>query len=216
MRLAQELAIRAPNSPRAQYELGRTYIIYSNYDPSSPYSRLASSALERAASLPESSILPEQALIFMNARMHQPFKNEWWASMIRKLKQRKPGVQDESSLGALTQCNREQRCDLPKSRMTEAYMAALSHPDPSARLLAMYGDYAWNIVDDRALGERMTADAIRANPTEPAYIITDVRMLIAMRRYKEAHSVLQQLERLNIGGRLTESLTELKASLPPD
>ncbi|MEO5810984.1 MAG: hypothetical protein ABIQ63_02490, partial [Rhodanobacter sp.] len=31
LRLAEELALRAPQSPRAQYELGRAYIIYSRY-----------------------------------------------------------------------------------------------------------------------------------------------------------------------------------------
>src|SRR6185437_6409937 len=35
MRLAEDLAARAPQSPRAEYELGRTYIIYSHYDPAS-------------------------------------------------------------------------------------------------------------------------------------------------------------------------------------
>jgi hypothetical protein len=68
LRLATELASRAPNSPRAQYELGRTLIIYSNYNPASPYTPLAYAPLERAAALPGSSILPQQALIFMNSR----------------------------------------------------------------------------------------------------------------------------------------------------
>ena len=37
LRLAEDLAVRAPDSPRALYELGRTYIIYSHYDPDSPF-----------------------------------------------------------------------------------------------------------------------------------------------------------------------------------
>ena len=72
--------------------------IYSHYDPASPFTELAYAPLERAAALPDSSILPEQALIFMNARMHLPLKDAWWDSMIAKLKAHKPGVQDESSL----------------------------------------------------------------------------------------------------------------------
>ena len=139
-RLAGDLAIRASQSPRAQYELGRTYIIYSHYDPASPFTKLAYLPLEKAAALPNSSILPEQALIFMNARMGLPIKDAWWESLIAKLKAHKPGVQDESSLGTLVQCARDHRCDLPKNRMMEANMAALSHPNPSARLLAVYGD----------------------------------------------------------------------------
>jgi len=211
LRLAEDLASRAPQSPRAQYELGRTYIIYSYYDPASPFTKLAYAPLEKAASLPHASILPEQALIFMNARMQLPLKDAWWDGLIAKLKAHKPGVQDESSLGALTQCAHEGRCDLPKDRMVHAYLAALSHPTPSARLLAMYGDYAWNILNDHGLGLRLTEDAVKASPNEPAYQITLVRMLVAQGRTVDAQQAIQQLRALNTGGRLNSSLAELRA-----
>jgi len=209
LHLAEELAARTPESPRAQYELGRTYIIYSHYDPVSPFTKLAYAPLEKAASLPGSSILPEQALIFMNSRMHLPLKNAWWDSMIGKLRTQKPGVQDESSLGALTQCARERRCDLPRQRMVDAYLAALSHSSPSARLLAIYGDYAWNVLEDHELGLRMTEDAVKAKPNEPAYRITQVRMLAAEQRIGDAKQALKDLRALNIGGSLDPSLRAL-------
>jgi hypothetical protein len=209
LRLAVDLASRAPQSPRAQYELGRTYIIYSHYDPFSPYTRLAYAPLERSAALPDSSILPEQALIFMNSRMNLPLKNSWWDSMITKLKAHKPGVQDESSLAALTQCDRERHCDLPKNRMVDAFHAALSHPDPSARLLATYGDYAWNVLDDHMLGEQMIQQAVAGAPSEPAYQITLIRMLAAQNRTVEARAALKRLRALNIGGSLNQALGEL-------
>jgi hypothetical protein len=208
LRLAEELASRAPLSPRAQYELGRTYIIYSHYDPSSPFTHLAYAPLERSDALPNSSILAVQALIFMNSRMHLPLKDAWWESMIAKLKARKPGVQDESSLAALTQCDREGHCDLPKHQMVDAFQAALSHPDPSARLLATYGDYAWNVLHDHMLGERMIQQAVAGAPREPAYQITLIRMLIAQDRTTEAHAALKRLQALNIGGSLDHALAE--------
>jgi hypothetical protein len=216
LRLAEDLAARAPQSPRAQYELGRTYIIYSHYKPDSPFTRLAYAPLEKSAALPNSSILPEQALIFMNARMHLPLKDAWWDSMTAKLKANKPGVQDESSLGALTQCAREGNCDLPADRMMGVFMAALSHPNPRPRLLATYGDYAWNVLKDHDLGERMTEEAVQAKPGEPAYRITLVRMLAAQGRKTEANEALKQLEALNIGGRLDNRLDELHALLGTD
>jgi hypothetical protein len=210
LRLAEDLASRAPDSPRAQYELGRTYIIYSHYDPVSPFTRLAYAPLERSAALPDSSILPEQALIFMNSRMHMPLENGWWDSMVEKLRRHKPGVQDESSLSALTDCMHKGECDLPQDRMTSAYLAALSHSQPSARIMALYGDFAWNILGDRDLGERMLQDAAGANKTEPAYQITLVRMLAAQGRDAEAQKALQKLETLNIGGRLDAELHTLR------
>jgi hypothetical protein len=211
LHLAEDLAGRAPDSPRAQYELGRTYIIYSHYDPTSPFTKLAYGPLEKAAALPDSSILPEQAMIFMNSRMHLPLKDAWWDSMITRLHAHSPTVQDESSLAALTQCTREHHCDLPQDRMMAAFMAALSHPDPSSRLLANYGDYAWNVLDDKPLGERMAELAVLKSPGEPAYRITLIRMLLVEGKLSKAHEALGQLQLLNFGGRLDTQLAELRA-----
>jgi len=213
LRLAEDLAIRAPDSPRAQYELGRTYIIYSHYDPASPFAKLAYAPLEKAAAMPKSSILPQQALIFMNSRMKLPLKDEWWASLIAKLKIRKPGVQDESSLEALAQCARQGNCDLPQNRMVEAFLTALSHRPANARLLATYGDYAWSVLRDEPLGLSMLRAAVQASPGEPAYHITLARMLVARGLFVEARTQLQALNDLNIGGRLDSSIASLRASL---
>jgi hypothetical protein len=218
LKLAQDLATRAPNSPRAQYELGRTYIIYSHYDPGSVFTRLAYAPLERAMALPESSILPEQALIFMNSRMGLPIKDSWWDSLTAKLAAHTPGVQDESSLAALTQCVREGRCRIPADRLTGAYFAALSHPHPSARLQATYADYAWNVLSDRPLGLRMAKAAVETAPNEPAYRVTETRMLIALGQGAAAQTSLSKLSTMNIGGSLEKELQTLRGSiaeLPP-
>lgn len=210
--LARELAARGPESPRAQYELGRTYIIYSHYDPNSPFTVLAYAPLERAASLPRSSILPQQALIFMNARIGLPPKASWWDTMIAKLKTRQPGVQDESSLIALSDCAQDGHCDIPQERMTLAFEAALCHPHPSARLLAAYSNYSWNVKGDRALGEQLMRQAVQTAPRETAYRITFIRILVAQRDLPEAQRQLQALEALNVGGYLDDVLLQLRES----
>jgi protein O-mannosyl-transferase len=207
--LSRELADRGPDSPRAQYELGRTYIIYSHYDASSPYIQPAYQALEKAAAIPGSSILPQQALIFMNSRMGLPLKDAWWNSMIAKLKMRPAGVQDESSLGALTQCAKDGRCDLPLPRMTAAYQAALSHSRVSGRLLSMYADYSWNLLGNHNLGLSMMEAAVKASPQETAYRITQVRMLAGLGMTDRAKIALRELQSMNVGGRLDRSLASL-------
>ncbi|AND69562.1 hypothetical protein ATSB10_21080 [Dyella thiooxydans] len=214
--LAVELADRAPHSPRAQYELGRTYIIYSRYDPESRFTRLAYAPLERAMKLPDSSILPEQALIFMNSRMHLPIKDAWWDSLIGKLRARKPGVQDESSLAALTQCARDGRCPLPPEKMVAAFQAAISHAAPSPRLLSSYGDYAWNILKDHELAFRMAKAASAADPHEPAYRITLAREALALDQVSEARIQIRELEKLDVAGSLDADIHELTAELPVD
>lgn len=122
-------------------------------------------------------------------------------------------MQDVSSLVALTRCDREGACDLPAQRMLAAFEAALSHPHPTARLLATYGDYAWNVLGNHDLGEHLTARAVHTSPGEPAYHITLARMLITEGRPDAARRQIQALERLNIGGRLDGSIAELRARL---
>lgn len=164
--------------------------------------------------LPDSSILSEQALIFFNARIHRPIADAWWDSLIGKLKARKPGVQDESSLAALTQCQREGLCDLSKQRMLDAFLAALSHPRPSARLLANYGDYAWNVLGDRELGIRMAKAASAADPAVPVYHVTLARQALVLGRLDEVRQQIDVLRHLNVGGSLDPVIAELTARLP--
>ncbi|WP_440268288.1 tetratricopeptide repeat protein [Dyella sp.] len=193
LRLSEELAARAPDSPRAQYELGRTYIIYSHYDRNSPFTQKAYAPLERAATLRDSSILPEQALIFMNARMHLPLKDAWWQSMIEKLQSRKTTVQDESALGALITCARDGGCDLPSDKMRVAIAAALSHPNPNGRLLSEAGDYTLNVLNDAPEAVAYFKRAVTATPGEPVYKVTLIKLLIAMGQFDEAREELSHI-----------------------
>jgi hypothetical protein len=210
LRLAEELAARAPGSPRAQYELGRIYIMLSRYDPASPFTKLAYAPLERAAAIPGSSILPEQALIFMNSRMQLPLEDAWWNSMITKLRDHAVTVQDESSLAALTKCASDHSCILPKDRMMDAFQAAISHPQPNARLFANYGDYAWNVLANRQLGLQMFENAVSRAPEEPAYRVNLARAFLSLDMYGQAEAQIAALQRLNYGGRLNDDLASLR------
>lgn len=211
--LARELAARGPDSPRAQYELGRTYIILSRYDRESPFVALATPPLERAMALPKSSVLPEQALIFLNSRLSLPLKGAWWDSMTGKLAVRRPSIQDESALGALGSCATNDLCNLPRDRMIEAFGVALSHPNPTARLQAMYADYAWSELGDQALATRMIQGAADTNAGEPAYRITLIQLLAAQGRIDDADAQLSRLRRMNIGGTLNHEIDQLTARL---
>jgi hypothetical protein len=180
LRLARTLAERAPDSPRAEYDLGRTLIIASNYDPHSPYTREAYAPLERAMHLPGSSILPEQALIFFNSRMGLPLKDAWWQAMIDHLRTHPVTVQDESSLDALAHCADDGQCRLPPQRMVDAFLAALSHPPISVRVLVSYADFARGTLHDIALSTRLMHDAVQRSPHTLPYRITYAGLLLAV------------------------------------
>lgn len=209
LRLTQMLAAVAPDSPRAQYDLGRSYSVYTNYDPASPFTPLAFTALEHAATISKATILPEQALIFMSAKMKLPIKDAWWDTMIAKLKAHPLNAQDQSAVTTLSTCAANHHCALPIPRMLDVFIAALDHPNPSAELQAYYGAYAWSVMGDKALGERMTAAAVARDPGYPAYRVALIRMLAAQGRSADANNALHQLEAMNVGGSMDHMLREL-------
>lgn len=211
--LARELAFRAPASPRAQYELGRTYIIYSHYDRNSPFTKLAYAPLETAASLPGTSILAEQALIFMNSKMNLPVKDVWWDGLTAKLRASPATIQDESALDALSKCAREQGCDLPTQRLLDAYLAAVSHPDPSARLLAMYANFAWNTLGDPKLALAVQRQTVNRDPHESAYRIGLTRMAIRAGDLATARQQVAAIQAMNVAGRFDEDLAGLQSAI---
>jgi len=213
LRLAMELAARAPDSPRAQYELGKTYVVYSQYEVDSPFVPLAYGALAKAASLNNRTILPEQAMVYLAAKTQQPIKDEWWTQMETKLRDNKPAVENDSSLMALTRCARDGACDLPKDRMVNLFLTSLEKPRHSARLLAAYSDYAWNVLKDQQLAEAAAIEAANQSPAEPAYVVTLAKIQIARGKLDEAGGSVRQLKSLNYGGRLDNDIAELNSSL---
>lgn len=200
--LAQELAARAPYSPRAQYALARTYLNAANYDPDSPYLSEALSILNRTRTLPDASALPESALIFVHSKLNRPLEDAWRNDMIAKLASQRPDVQDEAAIMALTQCARDGECSIPIEFMVEMFITATSHSNTGARILAAYGDYAWNVLNDKTLALSLARDATLRAPDEPTYLITLLRMQRATGHTDEAQETQARLEAMNTFGRL--------------
>lgn len=213
MRLSADLAVRAPNSPRAQYDLGLMLMRQTGYDPASPFTPLVYPPLERAATLPGASILPEQALLMMNTRMGLPVKQEWWDSLIGKLRARPLTVQDDGALAGMTRCMVDGKCSFDAVRMQAAFDAALSYSKPRASVLAAYGDYSWSVLNERPQAMELLERAIKADAREPAYRISRARMAIVMKEPSILAQEIDALQDLNHGGRLDHVISQLKDQL---
>ena len=167
LRLAQSLAAKQPQSPRTQYELGRTYLVLSNYDPRSPFTAASHRVLERASALPDGSPLAEQALLMQSGHLRQPGNPAWWARLEAKLQQRPPGPQEIQALYSLVQCTIAGDCSFTPSHMQAALRAALRHPSP--QVLAIYANYAINVLHDRALALSLASESVRLAPRDPKF-----------------------------------------------
>lgn len=210
VKLAQELAIRAPESPGAQYALAQTYIVASGYEPDSPYLPLAWKILEETAALPKASILPESALIFTHSKLGLPIKPYWWDNLLTELSEQTPDSEDQAAIMSLTQCVRNEICALDQQRMINMFLSALDHDTKRPRVLAAFGDYAWNVLQDHALALELATEVVKLDPRQPEYLITLFKMQSALNLNTAAQATWGRLEELNHAGRLNRRLSQLR------
>lgn len=210
LKLASELALRAAQSPRAQTGLGRELLLRSGYDPQSPLLSQGMAAMERASAMPNSSILPEQALIVANALRHLPLEQRWWDRMLVKLKEHSASSEDVSALGTLVRCARKRDCELPREPMLAALETSRQLTPGDPQLLTIYSDYAWGVIGDQQLGETLASAAVDLQPGNADARIALARMNIVLRRPEKVQEQLQALERLNVAHRLDRPIADLR------
>lgn len=210
LRLAADLAVRAPESPRAQFGFGKELMLRAIHAPDSPQFAQAVTTLEQASAMPGSSILPEQQLIVSTSLIKRPLDPRWWNSIATKLSARAPNSEDMGALGALARCARSRDCELPLEPMQAAFIAALAHRPDDARVLTVYSDWAWNVLGDHSLGEQLADATVRARPRDADARITLARMNLVMGRPDKAREQLRALEQLNHAGRLDAAIAELR------
>lgn len=160
LRLASSEALIHPSSPRAQYELGRTLILVSDYGRKAPLLEQAITALESAMRLTSASILPEQGLIMMAGHTGQAVDPAWWESIANKLDQRPASAEDISSIHNLLLCQIYGPCLRAPREMLVVFMNTLKHPRPDERLLANYAEFAAYLLDDQILALNVAHEAV--------------------------------------------------------
>jgi hypothetical protein len=169
IRFAESQSNEHPKSPRAQYELGRALVIASGYKANSPLLPEAFRAFEAAAALPNSSALPDAALILTAEHVHSEVKASWWLQLEQKLRNTPPSAEDVSAISSLLDCHNSGVCTAQPQFMLNAFLAALSHPSKPSALLLRYAEFADTQLKDQALAVRTMAQAVQQSPQRKDY-----------------------------------------------
>ncbi|MEJ2645046.1 MAG: hypothetical protein P8180_08965 [Gammaproteobacteria bacterium] len=212
LRYAAIAAAEHPNSPRATYGLGRAYAVLVD-GPDSRFLPLANRALEKAAAVPHSNILPEQGLLLINAKEHQPLKVAWWQQLVRKLASRPASSQDINALYALVDCELRNQCSFPEQAMTNVFAAALKENPRNPDIRAIYSNYTLNVVHNYAYARQLMVDSLRLAPRIAQYHINLIKLDIFLGRFYTARREIGALEQLNRFGRLDVDIRKLKRRL---
>ncbi|WP_201313622.1 hypothetical protein [Dyella sp. EPa41] len=214
LRLAIAEANDHPTSERAVYEAGRLLLIASDYQPGKTQDESVK-YLRRAAAIPGSSVLPDQALIMLVDHGRPGDDLAFWDSMVRKLRDQPTGQENISALITLTQCYSKSICRFDVTQLQRAYQAVLSRPHPIARLNGAYAVFQRDILHDDMLAAKYLALAVTGDPNEPAYRI-DLAVLYARQgQMEKGREQIDALRRLNYAGRLDRQIAELERRLAP-
>jgi protein O-mannosyl-transferase len=211
-RFAVTEAAKHPQSPRATYALGHVLATMSGADPDSPLLDPAFEALERARQIPESGVLPAQGLLILAAQARRPLREEWWSDLENKFRQRPFGVSELGTLGALVTCELEAHCRFPRDRMLALFAAALQRSqDP--QLLAIYGNYALNVLLDPNLALQLWSDAVEQAPRNVQYRETLAKLWIASGRHDLAREQIEMIRALGRFGETEATAATLEARM---
>ena len=211
--LALTEVARHPSSPRATYELGRTYALLSGYRTDSPNFPRAIDALQRAAAVPNARILPEVALLSIAGRTGQAVDPHVWQSLHDKLAAHTPTIENVSALVDLTECQRAGRCPTDDTAMVGIYLAAIDNPRPQPAAFYAYAIFAFNRLHDEELALKLARAAADAPPHDPQYRLNLVNFLIDRGRYDEARRELAVLHGHAHLGRLAAGIAAAEQRL---
>lgn len=198
LRFAMTEAAKHPQSPRATYTLGQVFVVASKYDPNSPLFASGQAALERSIKVSPSGILAHSSLLVLAERdTDKPTNDFMWLDMQQRLRAYPIGPQEINALASLAQCARETErgCRFPPDKMIATFEAALSH-GPNSEILAIFGDYAYNVLRQPAQTLAMWREARRLNPKEPEYSISLIKLMIALGHYNDARAEIVALRNL--------------------
>ena len=144
LNLAMHHAAIAPKSERARLEIGFVYGSMSGGSPDSPFFTFAREAFKRAAELPNSSPLPEQALIVLAATADVEAENDWWISLNEKLRTRPMSSQVRSAARAIVLA-RTQSFPVDDDWLAKIYKTLTERPETPAELLMPFASYALRV-----------------------------------------------------------------------
>jgi hypothetical protein len=182
---ANSATIDNPASPRASYELATQYIQRAGDDSSSLNYTLAMAEFERASQLPRSSPLPEQALILIATKLHQPVQVRWWERLSSKFSTRPLGPQELSAFYAL-HSERIQGRPLDDARLQKISEIYVERAPRSFEAHLLYADFAGRILKSPSLAARQYCYAAQLKRDKSMYLEKLVAGLIEQNRMDEA------------------------------
>lgn len=216
LRLAWTLENRNPNSPRANYDLGRALLIASDDDAVDPLWSMALQTFQHGAALPKPSPLATHGIILMKGRAGRRIDTDTWDKFRYSLTGTPITPEGVSSLYAVSNCHISGRCHLDGRELLATFLDALEKNPRNAVVHTLYANFAWNALADQSLAIRMQRESVLLSRGEIGSQVALAKFLAGSRDpplMAESAAIVARLRAEDQTGKFTGPLSEIDTLL---
>ena len=207
-------ATHHPDSPRANFQLGQTYLrlMEIDQDNKSHYAENARHYFTIATRLRSSFTDGLFATIQMDNLSGKVADSILIDELVFRLKSFPYEPNNINWINRFTACKPQPSCSPSTNIMHRIFNASLNNKSSiyvRSELYTMASKYAVEVEKNPDKGLRLIYDAANSSPTNPRYKIHVARLLILMNRKQEAHRYLLEAEKLDSFGTNRSKIEEL-------
>ena len=215
-RMAQFEVYHHPDSPRANYEIGRLYAIAYEDDQKDEYFERARLYLSRAGELLPQNIGPPIGLVILSFNAGKRPEPALIADIESRLRNNRAIALQLPYLEGLVDCQKLGACKLPPERVLTMIGLALDNdidnPAVKSRILLALGSY-YAYLGDLEACVRVIEDAHGFVPTQPGPLISLVQAYILTARVDKAAAALGRARSADRFGLYTDDLRSFERSI---
>ena len=187
-----------PDSPRANYEMGRVLAEIGAKMADPAVSAAAAQHLRRAAELAPRDV---GALLGLGLIVNGPLPDDVYAQLMQRLRARPMNALDLAYLRAFANCKEASGCRIPPPQLLGVFAAALEHPALAAAnkaaLLSALGVYLANALGDVRASVASLRDAVALSPQNPELRLNLAQALLFLPDYDAAEAELAAAEKFD-------------------
>jgi len=185
-----------PNSPRANYELGRLYFIAAKDQKNERLRQEARKYFKRAMELDTNAINAPVALLIVDGGRHVDESVPAKLSLLERLKSSPLSPSDVHYLRSIVDCQQYVSCRRSPQDIIDIFASALSHPSlknrVKANLLSILGMYYATHLGDIPACLRTMREAVSLMPDDPNYRLNLVHAYLVAQNLDEAKKTLEE------------------------
>lgn len=214
LRLVSNTASRAPESARAQHSYGTTMIMLTGFDASNPMFHVGRNSIIAATKLPGTRPQAQAILIEAHTRAGLDVEAEWWGSLHSYMQTHGMDHHATDVVLSLVTCRLGPDCSINDQDLQALLASAVGTSEANEpSILLAYGDFAFNVMNDWELAERLYRGSVEAATRSPHFRTSLASLLLRIGKLDEAQAELQVADNLDRLGRYRDEREQLRRSI---